>query len=54
MWPGRGTMRLRPRVMLRPTSASSSAIPDMISGSASSTLRTIVRTGRTIWIVVGR
>jgi hypothetical protein len=53
LWPGRGTMRMRTRVMPRPTSASSSAVPDRISGSASSTLRTIVRTGRTIWIVVG-
>ena len=51
--PGRGIMRVRSSVRPTPQSTSSSAVPDTISGRASSTSRTIVRSGWTTSMVVG-
>src|SRR5215208_3265150 len=49
----RGTIPIRTSVMPSPTSTRSRAVLERISGSASSTSRTMVRTGRTISIVIG-
>jgi hypothetical protein len=51
--PSRGTLRVRTSMKPTPRSASSSAVPDRISGSASSTSRTIVRSGRTTSMTFG-